>query len=58
MFLNWVGYANGVAMSDYKLIQAMARVVQEGGFVSIALGINADSLATWFIEAVRPVLER
>lgn len=27
-----------------------------GGFISLALGINADTLATWFFEAVHPFL--
>ena len=26
-------------------------------FVSLSIGINSDSLATWFVEAVRPFLE-
>ena len=33
----------------------MAEKAHEG-FTSLALGINADSLATWFFEAIRPFL--
>ena len=29
----------------------------EAAFAVLAIGINGDSLATWFLEAVRPVLE-
>jgi LysR family transcriptional regulator (chromosome initiation inhibitor) len=28
------------------------------GFVSVAVGINADSLATWFMDAIGPLLEQ
>ena len=28
------------------------------GFAPLAVGVNADSLATWFLEAVRPFLEK
>ena len=31
--------------------------VQEN-FVSIAVGVNADSLATWLVDALRPFLEQ
>jgi LysR family transcriptional regulator, chromosome initiation inhibitor len=39
------------------LFDGMADTGREG-FVSLAVGINEDSLATWFLEAVRPFLER
>lgn len=29
---------------------------ENGGFASITVGVNADSLALWFLEAVRPLL--
>ncbi len=54
-------------MLNYKLIEALAMVVQERGFEKasvkllvtpsaisqrIKFGINFDSLATWFLDAV------
>ncbi len=30
----------------------------EGGFTSLAIGLNADSLATWFLEVTSPFLEQ
>ena len=38
------------------LVDTMAASGNED-FVSLAVGINEDSLATWFLEAVRPFLE-
>ena len=31
-------------------------VKKENGFTLIAVGVNADSIATWFIKAVQPFL--
>ena len=39
------------------LFDGMAGAAHEN-FVSLSIGINEDSLATWFLEAVRPFLEK
>jgi len=31
---------------------------QTDGFTKISIGLNADSLATWFLEAIQPLLEQ
>ena len=36
----------------------MAAAPAEAAFSTMAVGINGDSLATWFLKAVRPFLER
>jgi LysR family transcriptional regulator (chromosome initiation inhibitor) len=38
-------------------LENLLKPSDEGAFTTIALGINADSLATWFPEAIRPLLQ-
>jgi LysR family transcriptional regulator, chromosome initiation inhibitor len=38
-------------------LEDLLKPSDEGAFTTIALGINADSLATWFPEAILPLLQ-
>lgn len=44
-----------VSLLERELIDTLALETQQG-YSTIAIGLNADSLATWFLEAVEPLL--
>ena len=52
-------------LKHFRLVQNLENDLEESlsphprdGFVSLVLGVNADSLATWFLPAIRPFLDR
>lgn len=45
-----------VALLQSELAQELS-IKQSDGFTQIAIGLNADSLATWFLDAVQNFLE-
>jgi LysR family transcriptional regulator (chromosome initiation inhibitor) len=52
-------------LKHFRLVQSLEDDLEESlsphpkdGFVSLVLGVNADSLATWFLPAIRPFLAR
>jgi len=52
-------------LKHFRLVQGLEDDLEESlsphprdGFVSLVLGVNADSLATWFLPAIRPFLDR
>ncbi|WP_462324959.1 LysR family transcriptional regulator ArgP [Desulfoplanes sp.] len=51
-------------LKHFRLVQSLENDLEESlsphprdGFVSLVLGVNADSLATWFLPAIRPFLD-
>jgi LysR family transcriptional regulator (chromosome initiation inhibitor) len=52
-------------LKHFRLVQSLEDDLEESlsphtrdGFVSLVLGVNADSLATWFLPAIRSFLDR
>ncbi|GAU08402.1 LysR family transcriptional regulator ArgP [Desulfoplanes formicivorans] len=52
-------------LKHFRMVQSLESDLEDvfllrprDGFISLVLGINADSLATWFLPAIRPFLDR
>lgn len=45
-----------IKLLQTELLQALGNA-QTQGFTKLAIGLNADSLATWFLEAMSPLLD-
>lgn len=45
-------YARQVLLLDQDVLSALRATGQEGGWARVPLAVNADSLSTWFLEAL------
>lgn len=50
-------YFRQVSMLQNELMDELS-LEQESGFTKVAIGVNADSLETWFLDAVSPLLDK
>lgn len=46
-----------LSMLENELLQELSPV-KEGGFTRVSIGVNADSLQTWFLDAMAPLLDK
>lgn len=44
-------------LMENQLLQKLSPAPRQREFTTLAVGVNADSLATWYLQAVTPVLE-
>lgn len=42
---------------EQELLGTLAPATSEASYTRVSIGVNADSLATWFLEAARPAVE-
>ncbi|MDI3326655.1 LysR family transcriptional regulator ArgP [Pontibacterium granulatum] len=49
-------YFRQVSMLQNELMDELS-LEQESGFTKVAIGVNADSLETWFLDALTPLLD-